>query len=171
MELILGEAADGQDLLLADRLVFKPAGSVPAWQKKLPATFYALKARTLASAKGPRSYIGLVSGAGHLYLSSGGEALRRVAWPRVGVGLDLLDLNDDGVLEAVVTSGGDQHEEDQVEVLRLKDGARPRLLWRSSPVEGQVVDVTHGDFDGDGLMEVVCAVRVRGGDHLLMVLN
>ncbi len=171
MEQIIAKAADGLDQFLSRHLMFSPRGAAQAWNKKLPAAFYGLKVQTLASAKGPRSYLGLVSVAGRFYLLPRGGVIRRMAWPRVGVGFDLLDLNDDGRLEVVISGGGDQQEKDHVAVFQLNDKAKPRLLWRSRAIKGRVIDVTHGDFDGDGLIEVVCAIQGADGDHLLMVLN
>ena len=47
--------------------------------------------------------------------------------------------------------------------LRWKDGAFVRV-WQSGVTEGYIADFAYGDFDGDGLAEVVVGVVPRGFD-------
>jgi hypothetical protein len=174
---VVGRVQPGLDLFSSVAL---PGGAaVPEWSRSLPASFYALCVATVADKAGRRQYLGAVDSGGQLSLSLVEPAAPGVATERqppllstrAGLAFDLVDLDDDGALE-VVTSGTDGPDiEDQLAVYRLTRSNTLRLLWRSAGLGGQVVAVTHGDFDGNGKLEVVAAIRQRNGNVTLMVLN
>jgi hypothetical protein len=175
--LVVGRVQPGLDLFSS--LALAAGGAVPEWLRSPPSSFYALRVATVADKAGRRQYLGVVDGTGQLSLSlvepaapvAAGERQQPLLSARAGVAFDLVDLDDDGALE-VVTSGTDGPDvEDQLAVYRLTRSNTLRLLWRSAGLGGQVVAVTHGDFDGNGKLEVVAAIRQRSGNVTLMVLN
>jgi len=173
--LLLGGVLPGQDLLAASALALQPAATAPEWHKQLPASFYALRGVSIAGRKGPRRYLGLVDAGGQLQLFAAETAAPLLQGPRVGAALDLVDLDDNGRLEVVTTGADGPEADDQLAVYRLvyaaSGGAQLRLLWRSASLGGQVTDLTHGDFDGDGKQELVAAIRQKGGVTTLMVIQ
>jgi hypothetical protein len=174
-DLILGHPVPGLDLFGADALVFAPAG-VPAWQKQLPATFYTLRTAMVSTKTGRQCYAGVVDGGGQLQIFSFVNEAPIALGPKVGVALDLADLDDDGALEVIASSAEGPEADDQLLVFRLVPStgsatAQLRPLWRSPGLGGRVVDLTHGDFEGNGHLEVVAVIRDRTGAMSVVVLN
>lgn len=173
-QLTLVSAQAGQDLFSASSLA-APPGPPPEWTKLVPSLFYSLKGVTLAGAAGPRRYLGLVDGSGQLELLRLDASPIVVTGPRVGTALDLADLDDDGSLEVSVAGPEGPEVDDQISVFRVENagtGAETlRPLWRGPSLGGQVVDLAHGDFDGEGRLELIAAVVQRDGTVALVVLQ
>ena len=168
---VFGRMLPGQDLFSAAALTtLPPLASVPEWQKGLPSSFYALRHGTVAARGGRQHYIAVVDGSGafSVFLGDQGTPLLTT---RAGAAFDLVDLDDDGALEIIASGVEGPDVEDQIVVSRLTRAGQLRLVWRSAGLGGQVVDVAHGDLDGNGKLEVVALIRQRGGAVTLMVLN
>jgi hypothetical protein len=177
LDQIGGALVAGQDLFASSALLYAP-GPPPPWHKQLPAAFYALRAASVPGRGGPRRFVGVVDAGGQIQIFGADGDGPLASGQRVGVAFDLVDLDDNGALELIASGPDGGDVEDQLAVYRLTglgkpspEGAVLRPLWRSSSLGGQVLDVTHGDFDGNGKLEVVAAVRQRGGAVTLLVLN
>jgi hypothetical protein len=173
VELVSALAQPGLDLFAAASLTLAPAAS-PDWVKTIPATFYSLRSSSISSQSGPRRFVGVVDASGGFSLIGPDPGSTIAAGPRAGIAFDLCDLDDDGSLELIGSGAEGPEVEDGLAVYRLVVGVGgPSLkpLWRSSGLGGQVVAITHADLDGNGKLEVVAAVRQRGGVVSLMVLQ
>jgi hypothetical protein len=173
VELVSALAQPGLDLFAASSVSVAP-GAVPDWLKALPASFYSLRRGSIASPRGPRRFIGVVDAGGGLSLIGPDAGSTIASGPRAGIAFDLCDLDDDGALEVIASGLDGPDVEDGLAVTRLTvgaSGAALKPLWRSPSLGGQVVAITHGDFDGNGKLEVAAAVRGKGGLVTLVVLQ
>jgi hypothetical protein len=174
-EQLLVQQQPGRDVYDGAKLV----GSWPGLQAgALPQVFYSLRAAVLAHGKRTRlGYVGVVDPGGRLHLQREGQPTPLVFPEKVGVALDLADLDDDGSLEVVTTSANDPGTasattKDFITVYQVDWAAgTPRQLWRSGDLGGAVTALGHGDIDGDGKLELIGAVLDHRGASRLLVLN
>lgn len=87
-----------------------------------------------------------------------------VTVPAVGVAFEVADVNRDGYPEAIVSANGPPGDPDRATVLTLR-GGRPEKLYRRS-FNGGVVGLAAADFDGNGDLEVIAAVRLLGSHRV-----
>ena len=177
---LLAEAVPGRDLLDGARLSTAMAPAPPPDAKKrvplhkrLPATFYSFKVVEVSRKKGgPLRHLGLVDATGRLHLFAGQLLTPSLVQPGAGVAFDLADLDDDGSLE-VVTTGTDAPSAggDRIVVRRSLGKRLSGVLWRSRSLGGPVTALTHGDLNGDGMLELVAAVHGKGGKISIVVLD
>lgn len=173
IEVVSALAQPGLDLFSASSVSVTP-GAAPDWLRSLPASFYTLRRGNIASSRGPRRFIGVVDASGGLSLYGPDAGSTIASGPRAGIAFDLCDLDDDGALEVIASGLDGPDVEDGLAVTRLTvgaSGAALKPLWRSPSLGGQVVAITHGDLDGNGKLEVVAAVRGKGGLVTLVVLQ
>ncbi|MBX3161592.1 MAG: VCBS repeat-containing protein [Deltaproteobacteria bacterium] len=79
-----------------------------------------------------------------------------------GVAFEIGDVDRDGKPEVIVTGTGAPGDGDFVKVTTI-GGA---TLFTSKPTMGGVVGIAAADLDGNGVGEVVVAIRLAGGTHL-----
>lgn len=82
---------------------------------------------------------------------------------------DIVDVNDDGTLEVVVTSIGDFDSGGRGIVCALdRSGSR---IWQSLVDDVEVVDLAYGDIDGDGDADVVASAGTYpwGGGQVVLL--
>ncbi|MCK5796355.1 MAG: VCBS repeat-containing protein, partial [Deltaproteobacteria bacterium] len=113
----------------------------------LPARFYGLQTARVASATGPRYYGAAVDLMGQLHLLDGTLTKPLALLGDVGVAFDIVDLDDDGRLEVITSSGDERGLDDRIAVYRFARDKRLHLLWRSARFAGRVTALTHGDLD------------------------
>jgi hypothetical protein len=82
-----------------------------------------------------------------------------------GVAFAIGDVNRDGSPEIVVSGTGAPGDGDVVKVITIGQDEK-KAMFTSKPTTGGVVGITTSDLDGDGVEEVVVALRLAGGTHL-----
>jgi hypothetical protein len=78
----------------------------------------------------------------------------------VGTAMVLADVNRDGQVEVIASSAGAPGDPDVVKVLRQPPTETPVEFRRA--FSGSIVGIAAGDWDGDGAVEIVVAVQLRG---------
>jgi hypothetical protein len=91
--------------------------------------------------------------------------LRSAEVPGVGAAFDLADVDRDGTPDVIATDDAAAGEPDAVRVVALRGGPAGRALFRRAFQAG-VAGVAAVDSDGDGVEEVVAAVRLAGATRV-----
>jgi len=88
--------------------------------------------------------------------------------PIFGVGLEIIDLDGNGINEIICSSGIHESSvhgvnrpfQDNIFVLEW-DGDTYSKKWKSETFDGSITDFTAADVDNDGILELVVCVRKR----------
>lgn len=164
--LVRAYAAEGADYFMSSTITLHPARGVPH-------AFYALKSIALRSANGAQhEYAAVVDLGGELRLLDGSLQQVIATLQRAGVAFALADLNGNGELNLISSAASDLSDKDRLSIYRVTvPGGELRQIWRSMPVDGKIITLTHGDFDGDGRVEVVAIVEGPHGHPTLLRLE
>ncbi len=166
------ELAPGRNYFTADRLVRSPDSARAA----PPSQFYsAIHRDGLVDPDGrPLVARGYVGTDGHLYLHlqitcrpTAGPCPVPVALPplpHVGVAAAVADVDHDGHPELVTAGDRPPGDPDRVTVVSARDGRLEPVYTRR--FSGGVVGLAIDDLDGDGDLDVVCAVRLLGSTRI-----
>jgi hypothetical protein len=87
-------------------------------------------------------------------------------YPAAGVAFDVADVDRDGRPELIYTGAGAPGDPDLIKVVSLGDDEKKQARLRKSFTAGGVAGVAISDVDGDGVHEVVFAVRIVGATRV-----
>jgi VCBS repeat protein len=136
------------------------AGSAVAFQPAL-AMAPALPAKIVAATCGG-GILAVADAEGKLRLWRDGDQAPWIVLDGVGTAFQVVDLDADGQLEVVASAYRPPGTGDVLGVWRLAADGSATLVRRGNPLTGGIVAVAAGDFDGDGLPDIVAAVRLVG---------
>ena len=94
---------------------------------------------------------------GHLKIFNQISYLIYQSNPIFGVGLEVIDLDGNGINE-IVCSSGTHESQDNIFILEW-DGDTYSKKWKSKTFDGSITDFTVADVDNDGILELVVCVR------------
>jgi hypothetical protein len=83
-----------------------------------------------------------------------------------GAAFDIADVNRDGVPELIFTGAGAPGDPDLIKVVSLGDDDKKKAKLRKSFTAGGVAGVAVSDVDGNGVADVVAAVRIVGASRV-----
>ncbi|HEY5950924.1 MAG TPA: hypothetical protein VIV40_35770 [Kofleriaceae bacterium] len=83
-----------------------------------------------------------------------------------GVAFDIADVNRDGVPELIYTGAGAPGDPDLIKVVSLGDDDKKHAKLRKSFTAGGVAGIAVSDVDGNGVQDVVAAVRIVGATRV-----
>ncbi|MBW2735267.1 MAG: VCBS repeat-containing protein, partial [Deltaproteobacteria bacterium] len=156
------------DLQGAAGMDFFQGGSL--WPKIVPKRLYGLKLARVAR-RGPANfYAAAVDLQGTLHLFDVASSSPVTTLAGVGAAFALLDADDDGQLELLVSAADETGQEERVRVFRLT-AKKLQPMWRSTILAGRVSAFGHGDMDGDGRMELMAATVDEEGRCWLLQLD
>ena len=95
----------------------------------------------------------------------GCQALGRHAYNAVGIAFDFADVDRDGKPEAIYAAAGAPGDPDILKVVTIGDDDRKWKL-RKSFTAGGIAGIAVADLDGNGVPEVVAAVRLVGATRV-----
>jgi serine/threonine protein kinase len=85
------------------------------------------------------------------------------------VNVDIVDVNDDGVLEVIAAGKGDYTTNQQAIIIAFDRSGT--YLWQAQGIYEEVTDLGYGDVDNDGDTDVIAAVGTYpwGGGELMIM--
>jgi len=89
-------------------------------------------------------------------------------YPAAGIAFEIADVDRDGKPELIYTGAGAPGDPDLIKVVSLGDDEKKHAKLRKSFTAGGVAGVAVSDLDGDGVGDVVAAVRIVGATRVDM---
>ncbi|HEY47438.1 MAG TPA: protein kinase [Anaerolineae bacterium] len=85
------------------------------------------------------------------------------------VNVDIVDVNDDGILEVIAAGKGDNTTSQQAIITALDISGNK--LWQAQGIYEEVTDLAYGDMDNDGDTDVIAALGTYpwGGGELMIM--
>ncbi len=96
----------------------------------------------------------------------GCQLAARHEYPAAGAAFDVADIDRDGRPELVYTGAAAPGDPDLIKVVTLGDDEKKHAKLRKSFTAGGVAGVAVSDLDGNGVAEVVAAVRIVGATRV-----
>ncbi|MEM9863415.1 MAG: VCBS repeat-containing protein [Myxococcota bacterium] len=159
-------AALGRDYF-DSRLRSRPGFEPPP---RAPSSFYARSLHFLRRASGELDEVELVVSPRGRLVARTGERL--VGAAGFGAALGAGDVDGDGQLEVLVSSGAVIGQGDSLHLLRVRSSGTLIRLWSSDAIDGSVMHAAFGDVDEDGYGELIALEEPpNGGQASLWIVR